>query len=161
MIWNRKARGLADDPVHNPGDLGDPVDVEALDPVLKQALGEFKSSVRAWSDAAYSRPRVTREFVVRKRKVAVGWSFAAVLLAGALSGGLYQLHRQDEMAARIAAQRRAEEQKQADARQRALNAQKDAQKDEEMLASVDNDLSREAPAAMEPLVQLADEGESR
>ena len=150
MIWNRKAKALADNPVD------DPIDIEALDPVLKHALGEFKSSVRAWSDAAYSRPRVTREFVVRKRKIAVGWSFAAVLLAGAFSGGLYHRHQQDELAARIAAQRAAEQQ-QADAQQRALQAQKD----EEILASVDKDLAREAPTAMEPLAQLGDEGESQ
>jgi hypothetical protein len=146
MIWNRKANGPADDPV----------DIERLDPVLKQALGEFKSSVRAWSDDAYSRPRVTRGAVVRRRKIAVGWSFAAVLLAGALSGGLYQRHHQDEMAARMAAQHAAEEQRQADAQQRALQAQKD----EEILASVDSDLEREVPSAMEPLAQLG-EGEAQ
>jgi hypothetical protein len=151
MIWNRKAKALADNPVD------DPIDIETLDPVLKQALGEFKSSVRAWSDAAYSRPRATREFVVRKRKIAVGWSFAAVLLAGALSGGLYHRHQQVEMATRLAAQRAVEQQRQADAQQRAL----DAQKDEEILASVDKDLAREAPTAMEPLAQLGDEGESQ
>jgi hypothetical protein len=151
MIWNRKAKGPAGDPVDAP------VDIEALDPILKQALGEFKASVRAWSDDAYSRPRVTRETVVRKRKIAVGWSFAAVLLAGALSGGLYQRHHQDELAARIAAQRAVEARRQADEQQRARNAQTD----EEVLASVDKDLSREAPSAMEPLAQLGDEGESQ
>ena len=155
MIWNRKVKTQADDPV------GDPVDIEALDPVLKQALGEFKSSVRAWSDAVYSRPRATREFVVRKRKIAAGWSFAAVLLAGALPGGLYHRHQQDEIAARLAAQRAVEQQRQADERQRALDAQRDEQKDEEILASVDKDLSREVPTAMESLAQLGDEGESQ
>lgn len=147
MIWNRKKNGPADDPV----------DIEALDPVLKQALGEFKFSVRAWSDAAYSRPRAAREMVVRKRKMAVGWSFAAVLLAGALSGGLYQRHHQQEVAAQLEAQHAAEARRQADAQQRA----RDAQTDEEVLASVDKDLSREVPTAMEPLAQLGDEGEAQ
>jgi uncharacterized protein HemX len=148
MIWNREAKGPGDDPVD------DPMEVGALDPVLKQALGEFKASVRGWSDAAYNRPRATRTDVVRRRKVAAGWSFAAVLLAGALSGGLYQQHQRQEIAARVEAQRVAEQQRQADVRQRALQAQQD----EEILASVDKDLSREAPSAMEPLAQLGDEG---
>ncbi len=150
MIWSRKAKGPAGDPV------GDPIDVEALDPVLKQALGEFKASVRGWSDAAYSRPRATREIVLRRRQFAAGWSFAAVLLAGALSGGLYQRHHQ-QVAAQLEAQRAAEQQRQADVQQKAL----EAQKDEEILASVDKDLAREAPSALEPLAQLGDEGESR
>jgi hypothetical protein len=151
MIWNRKANGPAGDPVDAP------IDVEALDPVLQQALGEFKASVRGWSDAAYSRPRATRQVVVRRRKLAVGWSFAAVLLAGALSGGMYEQRHLQERAAQQAAQRAAEQQRLADAQQRAL----DAQKDEEILASVDKDLAREVPTAMEPLAQLADEGESQ
>jgi hypothetical protein len=146
MIWNRKANGPADEPV----------DIEALDPALKQALGEFKASVRGWSDAAYGRSRGPREVVVRRRKFAVGLSFAAVLLAGALSGGLYQQHR-ERIAAEFEAQRAAEQQRQADAKQRAL----EAQKDEEILASVDKDLSREVPSAMEPLAQLGAEGESQ
>lgn len=147
MIWNRKKNGPADDPV----------DIEALDPVLKQALGEFKSSVRAWSDAAYSRPRAVRAMVVRKRKMAVGWSLAALLLAGALSGGLYQRHHQQEVAAQLEAQHAAEARRQADAQQQARNAETD----EEVLASVDKDLSREVPTAMEPLAQLGDEGEAQ
>jgi hypothetical protein len=44
------------------------------------------------------------------------------------------------------------------AAQRALDP---AQQEEDMLASVDTDVSREVPSAMEPLAQLTDEGESK
>ena len=43
----------------------EPADLEALDPALKQALGDFKASVRGWSDAAYNRPRTAQSMVVR------------------------------------------------------------------------------------------------
>ena len=64
--------------------------MEALDPALKQALGEFKASVHAWSDAAYAagRARAQSEWCSRAWRLAAGWSLAALLLAGHLSGGV-------------------------------------------------------------------------
>jgi len=135
----------------------EPVDVEALDPTMQQALGDFKSCVRAWSDAAYNRPRAARKAAVRKSwQLAAGWSLAALLIAGTASGGFYE-HHQRAMAAQIAAEHAAEKQRQA-----ALErAQKEAREEEEMLASVDTAVSREVPAAMEPLAQLSEDAQSR
>jgi hypothetical protein len=130
----------------------EPVDIEALDPALKQALGDFKASVHAWSDARYSRPSTARDVVVRRSwQLAVGWSLAAVVLAGTLSGGLYE-HHHAQVLAQLAAQREAEQQRQLAEQQ----AQELAQQEEDMLASVDKDVSREVPSAMEPLAQLTD-----
>src|ERR1700685_1806823 len=94
----------------------EPADSEALDPALKQALGDFKASVRAWSDAAYIRPRAVQSAVVRRTwyrsgRLAAGWSLAAVLLAGTLSGGIYE-HRERVVAARLAAEQKLEQQRQ-------------------------------------------------
>jgi len=61
------------------------------------------------------------------------------------------------VAAQIAAAQKAEQERQA-AAQRARDA---AQHEDDILASVDKDISREVPSAMEPLAQLDDEGESR
>jgi hypothetical protein len=131
---------------------GEPIEIDALDPALKQALGDFKASVHAWSDAAYNRPRALHHVVVRRTwRLAAGWSLASLLLAGTISGGLYQHHRQVE--AKIAAAQEAQ-------RQRELAAQQTrerAQQEEDMLASVDTDISREVPAAMEPLAALTDD----
>lgn len=139
----------------------EPADIEALDPALKQALGDFKASVRAWSDAACSRPRTAQSVVVRRAwlrsgRLAAGWSLAAVLLAITVSGGLYE-HHQQVVAAQIAAAHKAEQDRQA-AAQRARDK---AQQEDDILASVDTDVSREVPSAMEPLAQLTDEAESR
>ena len=72
----------------------EPADIEALDPALKQALGDFKASVRGWSDAAYNRQHTAQSIVVsRSWRLAAGWSLAAVLLAGTVSGGFYE-HQQ-------------------------------------------------------------------
>ena len=135
----------------------EPAEIEASDPALKQALGDFKASVRAWSDAAHHRPHTAQSIVVhRSWQLAAGWSLAAVLLTGTMSGGFYE-HHQRVVAAHIAAVQKAEQGRQA-AAQRALDQ---AQQEEDMLASVDTDVSREVPSAMEPLAQLTDEGESK
>lgn len=135
----------------------EPVEMEAFDPALKQALGDFKASVHAWSDAMYARPRSVSKAVVRKSwQLAAGWSLAALLIAGTMSGGYYE-HRQQVVAAQRAAERAAAQERQA-----ALErAQKQAEEDEEMLATVDSTVSREVPAAMEPLAQLSEESTSR
>ena len=135
----------------------EPAEIEASDPALKQALGDFKASVRAWSDAAYNRPRTVQRIVVhRSWQLAAGWSLAVALLAGTVSGGIYE-HHQRVVAAQIAAAHKAEQERQA-AAQRAVDQ---AQQEDDVLASVDTDVSREVPSAMEPLAQLTDEGESK
>ncbi|HEY6491315.1 MAG: hypothetical protein WCC26_12020 [Terracidiphilus sp.] len=135
----------------------EPVEMDALDPAMKQALGDFKTSVRAWSEAAYHRSRTAESVVVRRSwRLAAGWSLAVALLAGTVSGGLYEHHRA-QVAAQVAAQREAEQERALAAQQ----AQEAAQQEDDVLASVDMDVSREVPSAMEPLAQLGDEGESQ
>ena len=121
---------------------------------LEQALKDFKSSVEAWSEAAYSRPRMgTREVRNRSWRLALGWAMGCLLVAGSVSGGLIERQHHQEQA-RIAAQQRAAEQ------QRELRAQKTAgETDEALLAGVDSDVSRQVPSAMEPLAQMmSDDG---
>jgi hypothetical protein len=132
------------------GDLARPIPDEVLDPALKEAVGNFRQSVCAWSEAAYSRPRTAVQIAARKSwRMAVGWALGCVLAAGSLGGGLYERdHRQ--AVARVAAQLRL-------ARERKLAAQQRArQADEDLLATVDSDVSREVPVALEPLAQLMD-----
>ena len=136
----------------------DPPEMEELDPALQQALGEFKSSVHAWSEAELSRARTVHKAVARRTwRVAAGWSLAAMLLVGTASGGVYEYH-QRQLQAQAAAAREAEHQRQVAAQK----AQEEAQQEEDMLASVDTDVSREVPSAMDPLVQLSeDDGETQ
>lgn len=134
----------------------EPLEIEALDPALKQVLGDFKASVQTWSDAVYNRPRPVRETVVRRSwRLAAGWSVASMLIAGTLSVGLYE-HRHAQVLARFAAQRAAEGQRQLAAER----ARELARQEEDMLASVDTDVSREVPSSMEPLLQLNDDSEA-
>jgi hypothetical protein len=124
-----------------------------LEPELEKALAEFRLSVHAWSDAAYYRPRLVVATVRRRSwRVAAGWALGCALIAGSLSGGLYE-HRHHQEMARIAAVRAAEQQK--------LEAEQRAREEEEELAKVDSEVSREVPRAMEPLVQLMNEDESK
>jgi uncharacterized protein HemX len=126
-------------------------ELEKLDPKLEEALSNFKRSVHAWSGAMVSRPHNAHEVVVRKVwKLAAGWALGGVLIAGAVSGGLFQQHHQQELA-RIAAAREAEHQRQL-AAERALE-------EEELLARVDSDISRQVPRAMEPLASLMTDDE--
>ena len=141
MSWIQRFTGRAEDPT----------ETEALDPALKQALGDFKASVRAWSEAAYNCPRTAHKVVVqRTRRLVAGWSLASLLLAGTISGGLYEHHRQVQ--ARVAAAQQAEHERQLAAQQ----SREEAQREEEMLASIDKAVSREVPSAMEPLAALTD-----
>ena len=131
-------------------------EIETMDPALKQALGDFKASVHAWSEAAYRRPRTAHQVVVQRTwRVAAGWGLASLLLAGTISGGFYEHHRQVE-ARHAAAQQAAHERELA-----AQQARDEAQEEEDMLASVDTAVSREVPTAMEPLAALNDETEAQ
>jgi hypothetical protein len=134
----------------------EPVDWEALDPAMKQALGDFKASLRQWSESAYNRQRPVRSAVVdRSWRLAAGWSLSALLIAGTVSGGLYDRHRMQ--VTRQVAERAAEQQRQLAAQ----HAQEITVQEEDMLASIDGEVSREVPSAMEPLAQLPDEAESQ
>jgi hypothetical protein len=166
------------------GEFHDPMaDPNVADPVMSGALKHFKASVDAWSEAAYSKPRFSESRLNEMKSTAVAqhnwrlaasWALGCLLAAGSLAGGLYE-HRQRQEAAR-AAEIKAEAQKAAlvraaEAEQRlsptpvavniATRRQSTAVKraintDEDLLATVDNDVSRQVPAAMEPLAQMMD-----
>ncbi len=125
---------------------------DAIDPVLEQTLANFRASVLAWSEAAYNRPRTALAAAPHRAvwRLAAGWALGCALIAGGVSGGLYERHHSMEMA-RIAAMRAAEQQR--------LMAEQRAREEEDLLAKVDSDVSREVPSAMEPLAQLMAEGD--
>jgi hypothetical protein len=123
------------------------------DPALERVLSDFRSSVYAWSDALYNRPRpiaaASSRAVWRK---AAAWSLGSMLVIGAAGGGVFEYrHRQE--AARIAAAREAQQ-------QRALAEEREREAEKE-LAKVDTDVAREVPNAMEPLAQLMTEDDSQ
>jgi hypothetical protein len=128
--------------------------LDAQDVELEKALTNFKSCVHAWSEAAYSRPRTpAQEIRHRSRRLAAGWALGCVLVAGSVSGGLFERHHKMVLA-EITAQQRAVEQ------QRQLREQqaKATESDEVLLAGVDSDVSQQVPSAMEPLATpLADD----
>lgn len=123
------------------------------DAKLEQALTDFRASVHAWSEAAYSR-QPTVETTVRRRswRLAAGWALGCVLLAGGITTGIVEHQRQDE-ATRMAeaGQQQAREQQQTAAKVQAR------QQDPGLLAKVDDDTSQEVPDAMEPLARLMEE----
>jgi hypothetical protein len=125
-----------------------------LDAELKEAISNFRSSLHAWSADAYSRSRYMPGAARQSRvwRLAAGWALGSVLVAGALCGGVYERHHKQELA-RIAALQAVERQR--------LAVQQRAQDEEDLLAKVDSDVSREVPSAMEPLAQLMAEDENR
>jgi len=133
------------------GEVGDLTEEPEM---LDEALQDFRLSLHAWSESAYSWPRRAVEPGQRRVwRLATAWALVCVLAAGGASAGLWQ-HHQREMrnaAARVAEQERlAVQQRNQQARQ----------EDEDLLAKVDSDVSREVPAAMEPLAQLMAEDET-
>jgi hypothetical protein len=130
--------------------------VEARDAELDEALKNFKASIHAWSDAAYSRPRTLPQEVRRRSwRLAAGWAMGCLLVAGSVSGGLFERQHRLELARVAAAQRAAEQQKQ-------LREQQAREEDEEdLLAKVDSDVSRQVPSALEPLAQMMADDETK
>jgi len=122
------------------------------DPLLQQALRDFRSSVHAWGDSEVSRVRTAQDIRHRSWRVALGWALGCFLITGTVSGGFYQRHLH-QVAAGVAAQRAAEHQRQL--------AQQQSGDEEDLLATVDSDVSREVPAAMEPLAQLMVDDETK
>jgi phosphoketolase len=124
-----------------------------LDLELDEALTNFRLSVHAWSEAAFSRQRTAVAAVAPRRvwRLALGWALGCVLVAGGASAGVWEHHQREirSAAARMAEQQRLHEQLVAQQRD-----QQARQEEEDLLAKVDSDVSREIPAAMEPLAQL-------
>jgi cell division protein FtsL len=156
-------------------EIEDPVLDPALDPALAQALKHFKASVDAWSEAAYQRPRTAVRVARHGWRLAASWALAGVLAACAVAGVAYERQHRQELAhaaaVKAAAQRAQQEQaaeqaKQAAEKERARVEQVAVAKpsvaqdanagDEDLLATVDKDVSQQVPAAMEPLAELMD-----
>jgi len=127
--------------------------LETLEPELREALGNFKSSVDAWSDAMMSRPRKATAPARTNWSAVTKWALGCVVFAGTVSGGLYQNHQQQQ-AAKVEAARIAEQQRQ-------LAAQKVLNQDDDLLANVDSDIAREVPTALEPMASLMTEDGSQ
>lgn len=124
-----------------------------LDASLDEALKNFRSSVHAWSEAEYNKPRTVKVVRLTSWRTAASWALGCVLAAGSIGGGLLDRRHQQELA-KAAAAEAARQQKIAEVQQ----ARKD---DEDLLAKVDTDLSRQVPLAMEPLAQLMAEDGSQ
>lgn len=121
--------------------------LETLEPELREALGNFKASVDAWSDAMVSRPREAKAPARTNWSAVTKWALGCVVFAGTVSGGVYQNHKQVE-AARVEAARVAEQ-------QRATEAAKVVNVNEEdLMANVDSAIARQVPSALEPMASL-------
>jgi uncharacterized protein HemX len=144
-----------EDGSHSQREVGERAEIEAQEFELKEALTNFRLSMHAWSEAAHSHPRT--EQVVRRQswRLAASWALGCAIAAGSVSSVVYQQHHQKEMAKVAAAQAKyAADQK--------LAAEQIAREDEEdLLAKVDSDVSREVPSAMEPLAQLMSEADAK
>lgn len=122
---------------------------EATDRELEEALGSFRQCVHAWSETALSRPRAEAQ-AARPTiwRLAAAWALGGVLAAGSVAAGTYERHHRQELA-RIAAAQAAQA-----ARQQQLAAEKRAQENRNLLATVDSEVSQAVPQAMEPLAEL-------
>lgn len=135
---------------------------------LKQALQHFKASMDAWSEAELSRPRTAARQAPRHSwHRTAGWALGCVLAAGSLTGAVHeavQRHEAALLAAHKAAPIQATASRQAalatdaqtsSSRTAAAEANASAQ-NEDLLATVDSEVSQMVPEAMEPLAQLMD-----
>jgi hypothetical protein len=136
--------------------IDEAMNTDAQDLVVEDALRNFKLSVHAWSDAVYNRPRTAAQTLRhRSWRLAAGWALGAALVVGSLSVGAIEHQHHLEQARQAAAQKAAQQEK-------LLKEQQARQVDEEdLLAKVDSDVSREVPSAMEPLAQMMTDEDSK
>lgn len=133
---------------------------EEPEPELDEALREFRLSVHAWSAAAYSRPRMAPESPARRPawRLAAAWSLGCALIAAGVSGGIYAHFYWQQAAAgqQPRQEMRIAESRAAEAAQPVVEQrnQRASIEEEDLLAKVDSEVSRQVPAAMEPLAQL-------
>lgn len=125
---------------------------------LDRALAEFRSSVHAWSDAAYSRVRIA-DLPMRRRswRLVTGWALGCALMAGGVTGGILE-YRQQQESARVAAAagQQARQQQLAAAQEQARSPEQN--RDPNLMAKVDSDTAQEVPDAMQPLARLMEVG---
>ena len=121
-----------------------------MEPELREAISNFKSSVDAWSESAISRPREVTTPARTAWGIAPSWVLGCAVFVCTVSGGVYQNHRQQE-SAKIEAARIAQQ-------QRELAAER-AKEEAELMARVDSDIARQVPSALEPLASLMDENQ--
>jgi hypothetical protein len=139
---------------------------EIDDPIVAGALKHFKASVDAWSEAAYSQPRSVVMTTRHTWRLAATWALGCLLAAGSLAGTLYERHARQE-SARVAAIKAAEQKAALEhkaveqpvaatvaTRRQPTAVKRAASENENLLATVDSDVSRQVPAAMEPLAQM-------
>lgn len=136
-------------------------DKAEIDRTLEQALKDFRSSVHAWSEAAYSLPHLPVKIHRTSWRMAVAWALGCVLVSGSVAGGLYERHHKQELARMAMAAEAARQQKLAERQQRAQKENQDLLEKGDLLAKVDSDVSRSVPSAMEPLAQLMSEDETQ
>ena len=146
--------------------LRDKLAGEIDDPMVPGALENFKASADAWSEAAYSRPRTVVRMARHNWRLAATWALGCMLAAGSLAGGLYERHQRQDLARKTAM--KAVQQKVALERaalekpvkptivtkRQPTAVKRAASENEDLLATVDSDVSRQVPAAMEPLAQM-------
>jgi hypothetical protein len=128
------------------------LEIAGSTPEIEQALGEFRSSVKAWSEATLRQPMAAaapapRGLAWRGR---LAWALGFVLAIGATSGAIYENHHQRVLAWQ--AQQRVVKLQE----QRAQAARQAAEMDQ-LMANVDSDVSQEVPDALEPLAQMMTE----
>ena len=133
---------------------GLPSEEREQDEALERALKNFRSSVHAWSEAELSHPRTVKVVHVTSWRIAAGWALGCALAAGSVGAGVYDHHHRQQVARIAAAAEAARQQKQAE-------DQRASKENEDLLAKVDSDISREVPSAMEPLAQLMAEDEAQ
>ena len=124
---------------------------EDMERDIREALGNFKASVDAWSEGMMSRPREVKTPARTNWGFVIKWALGCAVFAGTVSGGVFENYRQQE-AAKIEAARIAEQQRQ-------MAAQR-AKDEEDLMAKVDSDVEREVPSALEPLASLMQDNES-
>jgi hypothetical protein len=144
---------------------------DALNPVrdseLNEALTDFRLSVHAWSENAFSRSRMVAAAAPPRRvwRLAAGWALGCVLVAGGAFGGFYgHLHRQQAAGWEHHPQETGIHETSAVKLEQPAVVQRVQQthnEEEDLLAKVDSDVSRQVPAAMEPLAQLMAGDETR
>jgi hypothetical protein len=143
-------------------------DLAVIESELDETLKGFRASVHAWSDATCGRPSVMAKVPGLRWRLAWGCAVGMLMTVVGVGTLVRVPHRVSPQAAEPpeTLSERASEQAPAlvaSKREpvvvsRSASAGRSAMRADDSLASVDSDVSRQVPQALEPLAQLMDDG---
>jgi cell division protein FtsL len=136
------------------------------DPQVEAALKLFRESVHNWSEAEFSTTRLVRRsrWEAMWRVLAspvMSWGLASAMVLASVGIPVTVHHERQLAAAHDAEVKHQQELAKVEVQNAAVTMASTTMTDDELLSHVDNDIAQQAPDAMQPLVSMMSDANSK